>query len=867
MNHKFTLPLGAPSPSLSLTQIKAYLDRFTSNITPDSSGFEIGHFFRSYTLTPGSDHSTISAIWGGSAAIFNANEVMITMNPSLYKDFENYLNREFPIPKYAVYGPINPNNIVFPKTVANGEVLGTLTPNQAFEIYFLDQHSNYLDPAFYFQFFLEENLWNIPSGATLPLLKGLNNPRLSIARQPALGETGPFLHISGGSKNSEFLNPSSEIDPIYFSFISNDPIHIQLKNGPLSNASCLVTDVSDVMYKTKKNPPSLNLSGQAPWTLSIENDLKPFHLNYAAANGKKTPGAPLSYEINISSGSLNLNTKIRQDTKDIIRQEYRFHDAPFQAQGIDFIIPARKSIKFNNYSSPNFPANLLQNSNYKSPTDNWVLNANEALLVAEFIQAKYAESWKKRTISNPLEYTKITTPQLTINSSWRNPERNEAVKGVRTSNHQTGKALDLKSIHRGAPDNNVDNIGSFISLMEAGKSFLEELIRLNNAEAASKVEILLEHNSELYWLIRVKAGTSSVESVKGGKFKTDWPAPNNPEEGIKTAAKYATHVHIGWRAKNLNQNLVLPELPKEQDDPVKPTLQNLILIASEDPSVPVEDQLALNYAAESVAQALHQMNPNIPTKIEVVSNALEFLGHLNAFREPLYQIKYFFSFSHAWAKGLTLKNYPDGFDRERLKDPVFLETINQLYGAPPTETPGEDEDAEETPLYIKKLKYGSDDETEIMPHQIRVSNLTYLPKIQRNRIRFTFQQLEKAFLVGCNTANEDVVTNSNFSEAFATLIQKPVYGAAYYSFFFVRNEQGKWIDAEINRQTKPQDLPGVPVILVPGKYGRGSLLGYFYRYQLSLPPSIPAIPLTEDLIKIYERMLKKCSPSYRLKTN
>jgi len=32
---------------------------------------------------------------------------------------------------------------------------------------------------------------------------------------------------------------------------------------------------------------------------------------------------------------------------------------------------------------------------------------------------------------------------LTISSGWRNPERNEAVGGARTSNHQYGKAVDL----------------------------------------------------------------------------------------------------------------------------------------------------------------------------------------------------------------------------------------------------------------------------------------------------------------------------------------------------------------------------------------------------------------------------------------
>ena len=84
-----------------------------------------------------------------------------------------------------------------------------------------------------------------------------------------------------------------------------------------------------------------------------------------------------------------------------------------------------------------------------------------------------------------------------------------------------------------------------------------------------------------------------------------------------------------------------------------------------------------------------------------------------------------------------------------------------------------------------------------------------------------------------------------------------MYGAAYASSFFKPSADGKWEPVTITRQ---DPAPAFPLILVPGKYGTKALAAYLWNYLGSLPPLIPDIPASTNLLSVYNTMLTPCYP-------
>jgi hypothetical protein len=520
-------------------------------------------------------------------------------------------------------------------------------------------------------------------------------------------------------------------------------------------------------------------------------------------------------------------------------------------------------------SSEHFSPKDMQRSNYDLDHGNWMLNASELYLVAEWLRRAFAGRLAALRIAGQLS-DKISSYGLAVNSTWRNPERNECVGGVRNSNHQFGRALDICPAQASdkpalLPERKV----LLTELFKAGEEFLEELVARNGASHCRSVEILLEKGAKLLWSFRIQNG--SIQSSKGGAYEdVVGTVPADRNDAIFKAAEKASHVHIGWKSTNADVPLLLP--PVESYDDIAPSLsqpfRNMIVIAKEDQSIDPDAQLPLNHIANTLKKYLEIVDPGTPVDIIEVGDAIQYLQTLNAFRTPAYKIRYFFSFSHAWPAGLKLTHFqesgPGAIPYERglgdsgpqIHDPELFNLINFLYGASPSL---EDSDLDlEQSQFEPLLPVGENDYTQIKTHQIRVSNLIYLPPDALKNLQMTLQDCEGIFAVGCRTAEESDERNlDSYAQALANISKKTAHGAAYYSKVFHRNGEGNW--EEINL-TRTDPTPDNPVVLVPGSLGGLQYIKYLYEHGGSGPRPLAPFPEDFDLINLYRTMLVPCHP-------
>jgi hypothetical protein len=438
---------------------------------------------------------------------------------------------------------------------------------------------------------------------------------------------------------------------------------------------------------------------------------------------------------------------------------------------------------------------------------------------------------------------------------------------VRSSNHQFGRALDLVAAQHRASAAYADERKILkVELFKAGADFLEKLIELNGADECTSVEVLLEQRSNLLWQYRAKAD-GTIESKKGGKYASVvGTEPAGEDAAILKAAGHATHVHIGWKPKN-TPALQLPEPeihPYDSLLQVPTEFRNLILIAKEDGSVDPDDQLPLNHVAETIKRHLETLDPDIATEIREVANPVEFLAYLNAYRPPQYNINYFFSLSHAWQGGLTLLNFDETEipyqNRDsagnvlgpEIHDATVLRDINWLSRDPRMPEASEFDFSEEGEF----LEVGPDDYEQVKTNQIRVANLRYLLPESKIHLKRTFAQAKAVFILGCKAAGEQDDPSSSFCEALAETIEKPVYGASYYSKVF-QYEGGEWEEVDLARGD-PAPPPEKPVLLIPGSLGGRQLIKHLL-VEREIPEVTPP-PQTLDLIKVFKAVLRRCDP-------
>jgi hypothetical protein len=147
---------------------------------------------------------------------------------------------------------------------------------------------------------------------------------------------------------------------------------------------------------------------------------KPTHQSYTNIHGSYSRSVPLAYQIKanyfVSADLTNsYQILISQDEQSIIRQEYMNHKYFYSA----FIIPDYNLFVYNT-STPHFSYSELNNTVY-----DW--------------------AYIRSCLTNGLEVVRnAMDAPLTLNSCYRNPERNEAVGGVISSRHQYGYAGDVR---------------------------------------------------------------------------------------------------------------------------------------------------------------------------------------------------------------------------------------------------------------------------------------------------------------------------------------------------------------------------------------------------------------------------------------
>ncbi len=842
---KLSLPIGKPADSLSATQKQQYINGLSSKITLKAGDFSPFNVQCTYTIdTTDEALKKVYAFWNGYATGEAGNSILISLDLSNFFIIgREKFYKEVPFPTFVRIGGVSFNKSE-PSNVTQGEHIGDLIGDE-FSIEFFDG-SYYFDPRFFMQFFHAEGFLELPAGTINPFAASTTVNNLHIAAKLSEQQNNtPYLKLTGDSREHVILNPKNDLKPKHFTFLSNTDIGMELVNTT-SKGDFKITDVSHSMYQTKATSKHMEKKNATSWTFEPAEDLKPHHKSYTSANGKRTVGQALSYKIEVKVNNQTLKTTIKQDIKDIICQEYFFHSKPFQTFDISKI--DRKKIEFNSKGSPHFSSRELQKSNYRARDNNWVLNPSEALTVLEFIRWKYRSHIVYERNNNIRQYPRIKSYGLTVNSTWRNPERNEAVKGAKRSNHQYGRALDLKSVHRQSNvANNANNADMQVALFEAGKVFLEALVEENTAAKCKNVEILLERGSKLLWKYKLD-DDNNIASQKGSKFDqvvTSTPSADTDTAKIWEAAKYSTHIHIGWKSSaGHNVALKLPELPAEnilRDTSVNNIFKNTIIISPE-PTESSSSNRSFKQVAASIKEHLKATYPDDETEIYTVSNPLEYLELLGAFYVTERKSRFFFSFTDGWQNGLYLDQDATGQDQTILDELNFYSNIESIDTEDPT---------------FNAFSFGEG----FRSNRLATKDFFKLPQHNIDNIRKHFSKSEGTFIFNCKKEYELNAYNlSSLSRVLATITQKDVYGdSKYVSIYETLANPIIW---QASDDTPPAtDAPNKYYILLQQGYTSNKALLAGGAYQNVGFTSEQTIPETLDLIEIYRQTTAKMSPN------
>jgi hypothetical protein len=223
------------------------------------------------------------------------------------------------------------------------------------------------------------------------------------------------------------------------------------------------------------------------------------------------------------------------------------------------------------------------------------------------------------------------------------------------------------------------------------------------------------------------------------------------------------------------------------------------------------------------------MADGVETMILEVNDPVEFLEYIGA-KDPFCRIQYFFSLGHAYQYGITLKHMTGTPD-----DPVLQAKMRQLYGA--------------------DIVFGSNDFTEFQTHQFRVSNMRFLPSGMVKTLRSVFRQAKGIFILGCNAGNVQDAVDNTFCEEFASLLDKPVFGAGYYSKVF-EFDGTKWNPVDIHREDPITG--GRQYVLAPNE--RGTFQFFKYVKDHGLPEHFHPSEAS-DLFEFYKESMELLFPN------
>jgi hypothetical protein len=830
---KCSLPLGMPAAGTSY----AYMTHLKSVLVADESDFGSSKGGATFTLSGGAEAADrkVLAIWDGHYTIHN-KYISTESFPDVYVHMlRRTYGSQVPVPKKIIYGPVN----VPDKTMdcRPGDLIGELD-GDAFFVTLQDKNGFYVNAYTMLEFFRSIGVFDMDDSWEFPFTRNNVSSDHEILFLPNQDPAESYMKISGGSSDTIIYNPPQTIPPDIFSFISSDTIKISVNNiSAGQQVKVIVQDISHEMYRAQVAMQYSHLGDQLSFV--PQRDLKAFHKPYNSSrtannNGKKQVGKPLMYQVSAYIDEiLTFQTTIEQETRDVIRQEYLFHSIPFQAT-TQLPVPALKAFNRGGTKSAFFASDIFNDhSNYTE----WLLNADVAIHVAEVMRRKFTdqvlELYESGMLVVPAE---MTSYDLKVNSSWRNPERNEKSHGVQNSNHQFGEALDLASRHAitlREPDRaNPVNIALHYAMFQAGKAFLAEMIAINGAQKCKSMEIILERSSDR--LLSYTTNNAGVISMNVKDKYDDYvnytPAGDTDIDKICAAAEWASHVHVGWKAHGVEE-LEFPPTPSYEDIDIVPTLpfKNIIVIATEAADVPAAQQLPLLHVAYTIRAYLDQQPGAVETYILEISNPIEYLEAMSAFN-PLFRVNYFFSMGHAYPYGLILKHTVNP-----INDPDLEKRIRHVYG---TETP-----------------FGSNDFTEFKVNQFRVSNIRLLPGEMVTNVRAIFKKARGVFILGCNAANTQDATDKTFVQEFATLIDQPVYGAGYYSKVFHLDDE-EWEPVDINRSDAYDATK--KYVLAPNERGTTQYLKYLFDH-FDVPENFhPSEAL--DLFEFYKQSLELVFP-------
>lgn len=605
--------------------------------------------------------------------------------------------------------------------VKAGEVFGSLTGNDI-RISFLDEEENFINPFYFYSLFQDL----LPDKDILTLGNPFRDQEKIVPHLSGKNEIEPgelFITISGGTRQFLIANPPPVVHPRYFSFLWQPTETLASKVsrnwGPIcrsereesvvtiffSNDSDIATDYS-LKLQIKDNPAFI----QADYisdieeiyylpviSLTISDHILPLIKKYTKANGSRSPSNPLRIKASIScNNTYFFDFEIGQDTIDIIRQEYVFHCVPPNPRGgkrICLPVPAREEIiQLNNgdHSGMQFPElykQLFKNNNYTNKNTNITLGNKKVFArLLDFFQSRY-----RTAIRNMIQEGIIPnyiTSELTVNSSWRNPERNEAVGGVINSNHQFGDAFDITAVQKlrysdyyspylldalgvGPPEpsvssdldqlrnrivHNLNMTNRFLmsNLFALGHDYLMELKSAADqleSEGFNKyfsTELLLEHNTDILITKKFAENSSTPGDLKRNLYeKYEDSLYNRPDDLpeaeylVNKVSGESTHVHVGWGYKKDSSNdnrrkhqTIISQISNDhsffapdpvQAEPLPSELsRNLILYGKYDQNLLAQKNINMEALVNTLGRSFSE------AEIKKVTFADELVDHLGA---------------------------------------------------------------------------------------------------------------------------------------------------------------------------------------------------------------------------------------------
>ncbi|MEZ5407540.1 MAG: FAD-dependent oxidoreductase, partial [Acidimicrobiales bacterium] len=316
-------PLGLPAGA-DVADQRAHAETLNRRLTVDPTPFAGDRVAQRYTLDApdglGDELRELVAIWSGFPQLTTDQHVAIRLDAALALQLRDLIG--VPYPTLATYGPIALGALGSSDRVVGGQRLGRMA-GPHFEVTLQDEHDCYLDPLAVFERFERAGLWAGSGGARNPLLLSADFDRpLDVAGPNPVPAGRPFLRLRGGWRGATMHNPPDPLPTDYLSFLSTDAVTIGV--GNLGTAGVLtIEDITEPMYRTvATNPITVTINGDHEFV--AKTALPP----RGTSSGKRDPGVPLTYRIivELPNDPQPLMTTITQDTRDIIRQEYVFHD-------------------------------------------------------------------------------------------------------------------------------------------------------------------------------------------------------------------------------------------------------------------------------------------------------------------------------------------------------------------------------------------------------------------------------------------------------------------------------------------------------------------------------------------------------------